>query len=201
MKRSPFADCSRRTTSAGAIVTSRGAPTLSGSCRSSSSKRATGNLPQIMRLVRATSRLSTGSRYPSTISRLPGSRSIAVSSTSRVRRRCGRSTSRNGTSGFIRPTTWPLSGSSHCGEEIASTGAEWLGRAHSSALELGWYEPANRPWTEDYVEALARARADRRGRGSPRQMGGRRAAAHSNEDPRAGSSLPGSDRRRSRSDR
>ena len=36
----------------------------------------------------------------------------------------------------------------------ASTGAEWLGRAHSSALELGWYEPANRPWTDDYVEAL-----------------------------------------------
>jgi DNA-binding CsgD family transcriptional regulator len=36
----------------------------------------------------------------------------------------------------------------------ASTGAEWLGRAHSRALELGWFEPANRPWTADYVEAL-----------------------------------------------
>ena len=36
----------------------------------------------------------------------------------------------------------------------ASTGAEWLGRAHSRALELGWFESANRPWTDDYVEAL-----------------------------------------------
>jgi DNA-binding CsgD family transcriptional regulator len=36
----------------------------------------------------------------------------------------------------------------------ASTGAEWLGRAHSRALELGWFDPANRPWTDDYVEAL-----------------------------------------------
>jgi DNA-binding CsgD family transcriptional regulator len=36
----------------------------------------------------------------------------------------------------------------------ASTGADWLGRAHSRALELGWFEPANRPWTDDYVEAL-----------------------------------------------
>jgi DNA-binding CsgD family transcriptional regulator len=36
----------------------------------------------------------------------------------------------------------------------ASTGAEWLGRAHSRALELGWFDPAHRPWTDDYVEAL-----------------------------------------------
>ena len=36
----------------------------------------------------------------------------------------------------------------------ASTGAEWLGRAHSRALQLGWFDPANRPWTDDYVEAL-----------------------------------------------
>jgi DNA-binding CsgD family transcriptional regulator len=36
----------------------------------------------------------------------------------------------------------------------ASTGAEWLGRAHARALELGWFEPANRPWTDDYVDAL-----------------------------------------------
>jgi DNA-binding CsgD family transcriptional regulator len=36
----------------------------------------------------------------------------------------------------------------------ASTGAEWLGRAHRRALELGWFEPRNRPWTDDYVEAL-----------------------------------------------
>jgi DNA-binding CsgD family transcriptional regulator len=36
----------------------------------------------------------------------------------------------------------------------ASTGAEWLGRAHSRALDLGWFEPANRPWTDDYVDAL-----------------------------------------------
>jgi DNA-binding CsgD family transcriptional regulator/DNA polymerase III delta prime subunit len=36
----------------------------------------------------------------------------------------------------------------------ASTGADWLGRAHSRALELGWFDPANRPWTADYVEAL-----------------------------------------------
>jgi DNA-binding CsgD family transcriptional regulator len=36
----------------------------------------------------------------------------------------------------------------------ATTGAEWLGRAHSRALELGWLEPAQRPWTADYVEAL-----------------------------------------------
>jgi DNA-binding CsgD family transcriptional regulator len=36
----------------------------------------------------------------------------------------------------------------------ASTGAEWLGLAHSRASELGWFEPANRPWTGDYVEAL-----------------------------------------------
>ncbi len=36
----------------------------------------------------------------------------------------------------------------------ASTGADWLGRAHSRALELGWFEPASRPWTDDYVEAL-----------------------------------------------
>jgi len=35
-----------------------------------------------------------------------------------------------------------------------STGAEWLGRAHSRALELGWFDPRNRPWTDDYVEAL-----------------------------------------------
>jgi DNA-binding CsgD family transcriptional regulator len=39
-----------------------------------------------------------------------------------------------------------------CGD--ASTGAEWLGRAHRRALELGWFEPANRPWTDDYVDAL-----------------------------------------------
>ena len=36
----------------------------------------------------------------------------------------------------------------------AATGVEWLGRAHSRALELGWLDPANRPWTADYVEAL-----------------------------------------------
>ena len=36
----------------------------------------------------------------------------------------------------------------------ASTGAEWLGRAHSRALELGWFDPRHRPWTDDYVEAL-----------------------------------------------
>jgi DNA-binding CsgD family transcriptional regulator len=36
----------------------------------------------------------------------------------------------------------------------ASTGADWLGRAHTRALELGWFEPRNRPWTDDYVEAL-----------------------------------------------
>jgi DNA-binding CsgD family transcriptional regulator len=36
----------------------------------------------------------------------------------------------------------------------ASTGAEWLGRAHSRALQLGWFDPSNRPWTDDYVEAL-----------------------------------------------
>ena len=36
----------------------------------------------------------------------------------------------------------------------ASTGAELLGRAHSRALKLGWFEPANRPWTDEYVEAL-----------------------------------------------
>ena len=36
----------------------------------------------------------------------------------------------------------------------ASTGAEWLGRAHSRALELGWFESDTRPWTGDYVEAL-----------------------------------------------
>ena len=36
----------------------------------------------------------------------------------------------------------------------ASTGADWLGRAHSRALQLGWFEPSNRPWTDDYVEAL-----------------------------------------------
>ena len=35
-----------------------------------------------------------------------------------------------------------------------ASGAEWLGRAHSRALELGWFEPDNRPWTGDYVEAL-----------------------------------------------
>jgi DNA-binding CsgD family transcriptional regulator len=35
-----------------------------------------------------------------------------------------------------------------------STGAEWLRRANSRAFELGWFEPANRPWTDDYVEAL-----------------------------------------------
>jgi len=35
-----------------------------------------------------------------------------------------------------------------------STGAEWLDRAHSRALELGWFEPRNRPWTADHVEAL-----------------------------------------------
>jgi DNA-binding CsgD family transcriptional regulator len=35
-----------------------------------------------------------------------------------------------------------------------TTGAEWLGRANSRALELGWFEPAQRPWTPDYVEAL-----------------------------------------------
>jgi DNA-binding CsgD family transcriptional regulator len=36
----------------------------------------------------------------------------------------------------------------------ASAGAEWLGQAHSRALELGWFEPDKRPWTDDYVEAL-----------------------------------------------
>jgi DNA-binding CsgD family transcriptional regulator len=36
----------------------------------------------------------------------------------------------------------------------ASTGAEWLGRAHTRALQLGWLEPRNRPWTDDYVDAL-----------------------------------------------
>ena len=36
----------------------------------------------------------------------------------------------------------------------AATGAEWLGRAHTRALELGWFEPADRPWTDDHVEAL-----------------------------------------------
>ena len=36
----------------------------------------------------------------------------------------------------------------------ASTGAEWLGRAHSRALQLGWLDPGNRPWTDDYVEVL-----------------------------------------------
>jgi DNA-binding CsgD family transcriptional regulator len=36
----------------------------------------------------------------------------------------------------------------------AATGAEWLGRASSRALELGWFEPSNRPWTDEYVEAL-----------------------------------------------
>ena len=35
-----------------------------------------------------------------------------------------------------------------------STGAEWLSRAHTRALELGWFEPANRPWTGDCAEAL-----------------------------------------------
>ena len=36
----------------------------------------------------------------------------------------------------------------------APTGAEWLARATSTALELGWFEPTNRPWTRDHVEAL-----------------------------------------------
>ena len=36
----------------------------------------------------------------------------------------------------------------------ASTGAEWLGRAQTRALELGWFEPIHRPWTDDHVEAL-----------------------------------------------
>jgi DNA-binding CsgD family transcriptional regulator len=36
----------------------------------------------------------------------------------------------------------------------AATGAEWLGRASSRALKLGWFEPAHRPWTDEYVEAL-----------------------------------------------
>jgi len=36
----------------------------------------------------------------------------------------------------------------------APTGADWLGRAHSRALELGWFEAENRPWTDEYVEAL-----------------------------------------------
>jgi DNA-binding CsgD family transcriptional regulator len=36
----------------------------------------------------------------------------------------------------------------------APTGAEWLGRATSRALELGWFEPSNRPWTRDHVDAL-----------------------------------------------
>jgi DNA-binding CsgD family transcriptional regulator len=36
----------------------------------------------------------------------------------------------------------------------ASIGAEWLGRAHSRALELGWFGADNRPWTDDYAEAL-----------------------------------------------
>jgi len=36
----------------------------------------------------------------------------------------------------------------------AATGAEWFGRAHSRALQLGWFEPAHRPWTDEYVEAL-----------------------------------------------
>jgi DNA-binding CsgD family transcriptional regulator len=43
----------------------------------------------------------------------------------------------------------------------AATGAEWLGRATSRALELGWFEPSNRPWTDEYVEAqLALGRID-----------------------------------------
>ena len=36
----------------------------------------------------------------------------------------------------------------------ATTAAEWLGRAHTRALELGWFEPKHRPWTDEHVEAL-----------------------------------------------
>ena len=36
----------------------------------------------------------------------------------------------------------------------AATGAEWFGRAHSRALQLGWFDPQNRPWTDEYVDAL-----------------------------------------------
>ena len=55
----------------GGSAMSREALTPSGSSLSSSSKPEAGNLPRSRPLARATSRFSTGSRYPSTISPLP----------------------------------------------------------------------------------------------------------------------------------
>ena len=145
---------SRMSTSAGGSATSREAPTPFGSCRSSSSSWAAGSSPLSMPLGRATSRFSTESRYPSTISRSPGSPSIAASSTSRGRRRRGHSSSREQQFGLHPPYHLSVIGLVALWGGDASTGAEWLGRAHSRALELGWFDPANRPWTDDYVEAL-----------------------------------------------
>ena len=115
------------------------------------------------------------------------------------RRRCERSTSRRRHLGLHPPYHLAVIGLVALWRGDASTGAEWLGRAHSRALELGWFEPAQPPVDRRLRRGAARARADRRGRGSPRQMGGRRAAARSNEDPRAGLRCRGSDRSRPRS--
>jgi DNA-binding CsgD family transcriptional regulator len=64
-------------------------------------------------------------------------------------------------------------------------GAEWLGRAHSRALELGWFEPDNRPWTDDYAEALLElGRVDEAGEAlvrweaDARRLGRQRVLAH-----------------------
>jgi DNA-binding CsgD family transcriptional regulator len=56
--------------------------------------------------------------------------------------------------GLLPPLHLAIVGLAALWNADAKTGAEWLGRADRQAAALGWGEPARRPWTGDYVEAL-----------------------------------------------
>ena len=73
-----------------------------------------------------------------------------------------------------RRSTWRSSGSSRSGAETRRRRRDWLDRGRpAGARSSGWGEPSVRWWTADYVEAAARARADRR-RGATSSTPGRR---------------------------
>ena len=138
--------------------------------------RAAGSSPPSTPSAHDESRLSTGSRCPSTISRSPDRR---PSRSARARARDSERAlelAAGAARDFIRPSTCAVSGSSRCGAETLRRGAEWLARADGARRGVGWGEPNMRWWTRRLRRGAARARSDRRGGGSPRHLGGGRAS-------------------------
>ena len=170
-------------TSAGGSATSREAPTRSGSCRSSSSTLGSWELAAEHAARARDIAFQYGIEIPQ--HHLP----IAWIAVHRGQLDLARETSTAGTRprarqqlGLHPPYHLAVIGLVALWGGDASTGAEWLGRAHSRALELGWFESDQSPVDRRLRRGAARARPDRRGRGSPRHVGSRREATRTTEE-------------------